>query len=402
MHGTMARPRFGFDRLLAPVTRASFFETYYEDKPLILHRAESGYYADVLGLDDVWDFIETRAPGPETIKLIKLGAPPQPSDWLGPSGRADPVRVAAMYDDGYTVALNKMHEHFPALGALCAAAEAVFSCPFQTNLYMTPPNAQGFMPHWDTHDVFVLQTHGSKNWTLYDTPIELPLKGQSFDDEKPEPGPVSAQFTLRAGDLLYCPRGLMHSATSSSEMSLHITLGVMGRTWSELLVEAVSKLALEEPSLRRNLPANYARPDFDLDAASATVRGLMMDLAQRGDFSAALAGFRDTFVATRPRRLPGHAAELRVLDSLHSNDRVRVRPDLLWLIDVSDGMVRLCCGGTDLSLPDFTEAAVRAALAPGGFVVGALPGPLDEAGKLTLVRRLVREGLLVTNASGAA
>ena len=43
----------------------------------------------------------------------------------------------------------------------------------------------GFKAHFDTHDVFVLQIEGCKRWTLYDTPIELPLRGQEYKSSTP-------------------------------------------------------------------------------------------------------------------------------------------------------------------------------------------------------------------------
>lgn len=394
MHGKIHRSRFGFDRLVAPVTPNDFLTTHYEASPLVLHRGDPTYYAELLSLDAVWGHIETRCPRLGSINLVKLGEGPNLPDWLGPNGRADPVRVAAMFNDGWTVALNKMHDHLPALGDLCASAEAEFSCPFQTNLYLTPPDAQGFKPHWDTHDVFVLQVHGSKEWTLYDTKIELPLVGQSFDDEKPLPGPISAKFTLHAGDLLYCPRGLMHSAASSSDTSLHITLGVMGRTWSELLVEALCKMALEEPALRRNLPNGYARSEFDLEAAATEFHQLVANLIERADFFGPLADMRDSFVTTRTVRRQGLSGQLARLDQIGPRSRAAVRPDLVWHLQAGDGEIHLTCGSSLLTLPDFVEAAVRIALMPRAFTIIDLPGPLDEAGRVTLVRRLVREGIL--------
>jgi ribosomal protein L16 Arg81 hydroxylase len=102
------------------------------------------------------------------------------------------------------------------LAALCRAVEQVFSGHFQTNIYLSPPNAQGFGTHFDSHDVFVLQVAGSKLWTLYDTVVELPLRGQAFDKDKHHPEPPSREIVIRAGDLFYCPRGLFHSARSSN------------------------------------------------------------------------------------------------------------------------------------------------------------------------------------------
>ena len=35
------------------------------------------------------------------------------------------------------------------------------------NTYLTPAGAQGFSPHYDDVEVFILQTEGSKHWRLY-------------------------------------------------------------------------------------------------------------------------------------------------------------------------------------------------------------------------------------------
>ncbi|MCC2111929.1 MAG: hypothetical protein KDJ16_07840, partial [Hyphomicrobiales bacterium] len=50
--------------------------------------------------------------------------------------------------------------------------------------------------------------------------------------------------------------------------------------------------------------------------------------------------------------------------------------------------------GKEVSLPAHAAAAVRYALETDRFRVADLPGTLDDAGKLVLARRLVREGLL--------
>lgn len=37
-----------------------------------------------------------------------------------------------------------------------------------TNPYLTPPGSQGFAPHYDEIEVFLLQLEGSKIWILYE------------------------------------------------------------------------------------------------------------------------------------------------------------------------------------------------------------------------------------------
>jgi lysine-specific demethylase/histidyl-hydroxylase NO66 len=35
-------------------------------------------------------------------------------------------------------------------------------------MYLTPPGTQGFAPHYDDVEVFILQLEGKKRWRLYE------------------------------------------------------------------------------------------------------------------------------------------------------------------------------------------------------------------------------------------
>ena len=68
--------------------------------------------------------------------------------------------------------------------------------------------------------MFVLQIAGSKHWTIYGTPVELPLRGQDFDPSEHERGQPTLDFDLEAGDFAYIPRGVVRDARSSESTSL--------------------------------------------------------------------------------------------------------------------------------------------------------------------------------------
>ena len=76
--------------------------------------------------------------------------------------------------------LPQLQARYRPLADLCRQLEAEFSCPVQTNIYLTPPNAQGFQTHYDNHDVLVLQVEGAKRWRLYDAPVGVPYRGERF------------------------------------------------------------------------------------------------------------------------------------------------------------------------------------------------------------------------------
>jgi hypothetical protein len=288
-----------------------------------------------------------------------------------------------------------MHERLPPLAALCRAVERTFSSHFQTNIYLSPPHAQGFKTHYDSHDVFVLQVSGSKLWTVYDTAVVLPLRGQAFDPTKHTSGPPTREFTLHAGDLFYCPRGLYHSARSTDDASLHITLGLIGKTWADAMIEAVSAACLASPALRANLPVGYANASFDMSQAVMTFRALVDTFARDAQLAPTLGRLAEDFVTSRRPALYGCLQELEGASAVSIDSSLAARPDLVYLVREETESLVLLFGATEISLPAFTRDAVGFALGGAPFVVRALPGQLDDDGKLVLVRRLLREGLLV-------
>src|SRR5208283_1139855 len=99
---------------------------------------------------------------------------------------------------------------------------------------LTPGNTAGFSPHYDTHEVFVVQVGGRKRWRIYEPPIVLPHRSQPFVRAGYAPPAPLLECELCPGDLLYLPRGYVHSATTSEGYSAHVTIGLTVYTWVEL------------------------------------------------------------------------------------------------------------------------------------------------------------------------
>jgi lysine-specific demethylase/histidyl-hydroxylase NO66 len=151
-----------------------------------------------------------------------------------------------------------------------------------SNSYLTPLNSQGFAPHYDDVDVFILQLEGFKRWRVY-PPINkketLPRASSRDYTEKEieEMGEEEIDMVLGPGDVLYLPRGWIHQAETvarpghlpkvtgvKDDHSLHLTLSAM-QNWSwadflEMLIpEALEGAAASEKStsLREGLPVNF-------------------------------------------------------------------------------------------------------------------------------------------------
>lgn len=143
-----------------------------------------------------------------------------------------------------------------------ATLQEYFHCLVGANIYLTPPNSQGFAPHYDDIEAFVLQIEGKKEWTLYAPRSEnekLPRESSGNFQQNEIGEPVFTQI-LEPGDLLYFPRGWIHQAkTVSNCHSLHVTLSVYQKTSYAELFEELAKQAVKDAietdvSFRRGVP----------------------------------------------------------------------------------------------------------------------------------------------------
>jgi ribosomal protein L16 Arg81 hydroxylase len=382
-------------RLLSPVATTDFFRDHWERAPLVVRRGDPTYYAGLLTRDDLDAYLNGRNVNHPAVSVTNAQQKLGPADYTYGSGLIDSARIAQLFADGSTVVFTGLEAALPRLAGLCRAMEAEVSTRFQTNVYLTPASAQGFRTHYDTHDVLVLQVHGRKHWTLYDTPVALPFRRQEFHPAEVPVGAVSQEFDLEAGDMAYLPRGLMHDArTVEGSESAHITLGVLHTSWTDLLAESLARLGLRDPALRRALPPGFARDGFDREGARAQFRALLQRFAAEATFDDVFDHFAEDFVGTRHPILPGQLAQVARLPSLSAHSAVRARPALVFrTADRDDGALTLMIYGSEIEFPASARDAVRFALRGEPFRVGELPG-LDADGALVLARRLVREGIL--------
>jgi lysine-specific demethylase/histidyl-hydroxylase NO66 len=204
---------------------------------------------------------------------------------------------------------------------------------------------------------------------------------------------------LRPGDVLYLPRGWIHSATALGRISGHLTIGVHPVTrWAaaESALDLVRTLAADDPELRRSLPlgVDLADPASVRDDVAAVLDGLRDWLARVDPAEVADRVRRRTWAQVRPEPVAplaqsAAAAGLSADTPLQLRRRLRCR-----LLPVDGGRVTLITGRRTHDLPGETAPALAELLAVGELKVGDLPG-LDAADQLTLARRLVTEGVAV-------
>jgi bifunctional lysine-specific demethylase and histidyl-hydroxylase NO66 len=288
------------------------------------------------------------------------------------TGLVDARKALALFDGGATVVFQGLHRYWPPLTRLIAELELALGHPCQANAYLTPVGAQGFAVHSDTHDVFVLQTAGRKQWEVH---------GQDGPEE-----PV-----FEPGHVMYMPTGTPHAARTQDTISLHVTVGINQLTWRGLVDRTVADATRSVAD--EHLPAGY------LDDPGVLAAGLAERLEEVAarirtlDPQTAVEAEVRRFLGQRPPRLPGGLTDVVSVGDLADTSRLRRRPaHPCVLVTGAGGTLDVLLGDRVVTVPGWVRPALeeirlRDELTPADL-------PLDEQSRLVLCRRLVREGLL--------
>ena len=347
-----------------------------------LHRADPDELVGLLSLADADRLLTSSAIRTPSIRLAKDGAVLPESAYTRKatmsgkplSGLVDARKALALFDDGATVVFQGLHRDWPPLTALVAELELELGHPCQVNAYLTPPGAQGFAVHSDSHDVFVLQTAGTKQWEVH---------GEDGAED----------VLLEPGLSMYLPTGTPHAARAQQTVSLHVTLGVNQLTWRGLVERTLAHLVAEVAA--DHLPAGYLDDPALLTGPLAERLEALAEQVRRIDAGSAVETEIRRFLTSRPSRLPGGLTDVLALRAgIDDGTRLRRRPGHpCVLLDAGD-QVEVLLGDRSLTVPGRLRPALDEIRARGSFAVGDLAEHLDEQSRAVLCRRLVREGLL--------
>ena len=200
---------------------------------------------------------------------------------------------------------------------------------------------------------------------------------------------------LSQGDLLYIPRGYTHEAmTQSHDLSAHITVGVLAYNWSDLFQEAIKQICESNHTFRKSLPIGFATRGLSWTSNKRQINKLISLLSSSGVWENSLDSLIDHFVSSREPIMHGHLSDQLQVNNIDLTSVVRIREGLIFRTQVNDKAIALTFHGKSVHFPHYAAAAVQFIVVARAFQVGSIPDCVDTAGKLVLVRRLVKEGFL--------
>ena len=341
------------------------------------HQARLPDYFDTLlpGPSTVDELLELFRREPSAVRLVKGRDKKGSDNYRLVDGSLDLVGIRNDFADGYTIVLDGVEQYVRAVGTLARSIEVELNFPIQVNTYITPPGQTGLAPHYDDHDVLILQVQGSKIWHLYvgadRPPREIQREKEKAVDVDGLPTPTDVR--LEAGDVLYVPRGRVHSAETTSEQSIHLTVGIHAPTVLMLAIGALYSQSWRDDRLNARLPVRHL-DDADLDA---TLRGLVREAVETVEDPGAMAGGLGLLadVLVRRGRCPpvGQIANANAIDG---QTRVAKYQPLYSWVKAEHGGVALQFASLSIErrLRPRSRDAVRLAKLPSRFGLASCQG----------------------------
>ncbi|KAI1299233.1 Bifunctional lysine-specific demethylase and histidyl-hydroxylase NO66 [Halotydeus destructor] len=255
-----------FQWLIHPYSVDKFMNEIFEKKPMLVKRKDRTYYKGVFSTREFDKIIRT-----ENIQFGKnLDITSYTNDERkthNADGRAYNAVVWDQYQSGCSVRFLNPQTYSKSVWKLNSILQEFFGSFVGANVYLTPPGTQGFAPHYDDIEAFIVQLEGSKNWKVYapltqDTTLPR-YSSKNFSRQDLEGHKPLLTVELEPGDLLYFPRGWIHEASASdSKHSLHITLSTYQKNTFGDLMESIIPQALKtaidcDLEFRQSLPIDY-------------------------------------------------------------------------------------------------------------------------------------------------
>jgi hypothetical protein len=305
--------------LLAPVSASQFLDVFRARKRLHIAASDPTRAATLLSWRDI-DTILSEHALDESLTLMRDGV--RVPRHFYTSGEGKRLNVRAFHEllpEGVSIVVDRVHRLIPKIRHLAVAVEREMKIHTGVNAYISFAKGGAFKPHWDVHDVLVVQVHGNKRWRVWKAEVPHPIEmaDQSNLDTSVAP---DQEVEMAPGDVLFIPRGEPHSAAVSSNHSVHLTIGLLSQTGIDFL-DHLHQEAAKDPLLRMDLPRHSSndqaiaheaaikrRLHLLVDAASVPLFLREGDLSRLPASQTALAGalpqMEDVLCLTLRRRIP--------------------------------------------------------------------------------------------------
>lgn len=385
----------------------SFQEKNYQNDYIYVDRGDRSYYDKLIQIDDIDQYLAKRDIRFPSIRLVKDGVQLDKASYLDniPYGNAsfddllNNEKMFTLFQEGVTIVLQTYERHNENLRQLALALQNETLASFQANIYITPSSAQGFAAHYDTHDVFVLQIYGEKEWFLYDSPEYLPTTDQKFfetEHSKIDYNEREPKFnkTLKQGDLLYIPRGMVHQAKTNNKMSMHITIGMFPQKWHSLF-NYLGKNITSSTEFRTSIFSPEGI--IDKDQIKKEIINKISNFMQSKDADEVIDKYIQFHTAHKVEpSFNNRFLDIELLSDIELSSKVCKRQSNKFTIKQNDEEASISLFSKELAFPLFMLESIEYVKNQHNniFSIDQIKGNIDDDSKILFTKELIGNGFL--------
>lgn len=381
---------------ISSIGRDKFRDEFW-DRAVAYIPSSSGHVEEARNLlEKISCFLDRTDIRYPSLRLVKDGREIPLEDYtrelrIGPHTSHDWVvneLVFQYYQQGATIVLQMLQNSLPSFGNNVNRMEEYFGANVHVSCFITPPGAQGFTAHYDTYSFFAVQLFGKKQWSLYNSTEQLPIRDDREYEGSWDPVEPERELTLNVGDVMYVPRGRYHSALTSTEASVHATVGIFSPNWIDATKAAFAKLHAI-PQMRQSIASGG---EFYSDAnLTATPTAL---LRSELNLEAGVKSLTDQVFSKHVDARVGRLHDL-LSPSGGRQPQIFMRQSVPHRLEVRNSHAVLQFSNKEIALPVVVYPILLAISSKHeNFEILDLPKILDHRSMQILLGRLVAEGFL--------
>ena len=229
-HGISAAMVTNLSALFAPSDEAKFLDCFAR-KEFSLFAGNAEAIGQLLSIDEIERLLANGTLRSPQVRLTRSGVIVPNFMWSTDNDSVDMPALHSLMNTGATLVVDYLGPLIPQLLELEHAIERRLGSRTLVNAYLTFKKGGAFAAHYDHHDVLIVQILGNKVWEIL-APIENPASSfRKWKSSLPSPNDVFLKRDLRAGEMMFIPRGTWHRASvDDGQLSLHLTVTIISDT----------------------------------------------------------------------------------------------------------------------------------------------------------------------------
>jgi ribosomal protein L16 Arg81 hydroxylase len=204
------------------------------------------------------------------------------------------------------------------------------------------------------------------------------------------------EVELKQGDTLYIPRGFVHEAVTTKDVSLHITLGLLSYTWIDVL-----RLIINDAHKINGFRESFRFDKLNDQTIEKTTKDLVSQLLSTVEYTNIPKKFKNRFIKKGLTSDNNRLIDIINFDEINSDTIFSLRKDINYTISETETEIILTYYNKQVKFPSYVLATLKAVVDSENFTAENLESNIDTSGKLVFCKKLLKEGFIKISNNGS-